>query len=111
MVGEIEIIYSQNFIDYVDELTLVLYRLKYFSFIESSYHYTDKIYDFVDENIDKPISRQSPKAFQKFGAFYMKYKANENTTWYIFFDRRDNRFLVNHILNNHTGIFPELFLE
>ncbi|WP_379963530.1 hypothetical protein [Epilithonimonas sp. UC225_85] len=111
MVGKIEIIYSQNFIDYIDELTLVLYKLNYFSFLESAYQYTDKIYDFVDENIDKPISKHSPKSFQKFGEFYIKYKANENTTWYIFFDRKDHRFLVTHILNNHTEKFPELFLE
>ena len=105
------IFYSSEFETQINEIVDILFEKGYLGFKDSALDYGDRIYDFIIKNIDKPISRQSPKAFQKFGAFYMKYKANENTTWYIFFDRRDNRFLVNHILNNHTGIFPELFLE
>lgn len=108
MVGEIEVIYTSNFRDYVDELAQVLYKIGYFGFLENAHRYTDRIYDFIDYNIDKPISKFSPEKFQKFGKFYIKYKANENTTWYIFFDRKENRFLINHILNNHTSDFPEL---
>lgn len=108
MVGQIKIIYSSNFRDYIDELAQVLYKIGYFGFLEDAHKYIDKIYDFIDENIDKSISKNSPKTFQKFGTFYIKYKANENTTWYIFFDRKDHRFLVNHILNNHSTDFPEL---
>lgn len=108
MVGKIDIIYSSQFIDFINELTRTLHKRKYFGFIENSYNYTDKIYDFIEDNIDKPISKLSPDKFIKFGTFYFKYKANENTTWYIFFDRKDNRFLVNYILNNHSQDFSEL---
>ncbi|MGC4129913.1 MAG: hypothetical protein QM564_10290 [Bergeyella sp.] len=108
MVGKIEIIYSSNFIDYTDELTQVLYKAGYFAFLENAHQYTDKIYDFIDNNIDKPISKNTPEKFRKHGKHYLKYKANNRTFWYIFFDRKENRFLVNHILNNHSENFIEL---
>lgn len=76
--------------------------------MDSALDYGDNIYNFIFDNIDKPISKKSPQSFHKFGTFYIKYKANENTTWYIFFDRKEQRFLVNYILNNHSTDFPEL---
>lgn len=110
MVGKI-VIFSEEVSDYLDNISIILYKNHYFGFLEDAYHYVEKIHNYIYDNIDKPISKITPQAFQKFGKFYIKYKANENTTWYIFFDRRDKRFLVNYILNNHTEQFPELFLE
>lgn len=106
MVGEI--IYSHNFISQLDDLAKILYFKKYFSFIEDVDSYIEKIYDFIDSNIDKPISKNSPKEFQKYGKKFIKYKANHQTFWYIFFDKKDNKFLVNLIINNHSQDFPEL---
>lgn len=105
------VIFSEEVSDKLEEIAEILYKNHYFGFIEDTDFYVEKIHNYVYDNVDKPISKLSPKSFQKFGELYIKYKANENTTWYIFFDRKDNRFLVNHILNNHTEYFPELFLE
>ena len=105
------IFYSEAFENQINEIVGILFEKGYLGFKESALEYGDKIYDFILKNIDKPISRFSPKNFEKFGEFYIKYKANENTTWYIFFDKKDHRFLVNHIFNNHAEQFPELFLE
>ena len=102
------IFYSDEFENQINEIIDVLFDGGYLGFKESAIEYGDRIYDFIFKNIDKPISKFSPEKFQKFGKFYIKYKANENTNWYIFFDRKDNRFLINHILNNHTSDFPEL---
>jgi len=108
MVGKIEVVYSENFRNYLDELTQILYRKNYFGFIEDADFYIDKIYDYINNNIEKPISKNTPEKFRKSGKFYFKYKANNRTTWYIFFDRKDNRFLVNYILNNYSQDFQEL---
>ncbi len=110
MVGKI-VIFSEEVSDKLDEIAEVLYKNHYFGFVENADIYVEKIHNYVYDNIDKPISRLSPKSFKKFGEFYIKYRANENTTWYIFFDRKEHRFLVNYILNNHTEEFPELFTE
>lgn len=42
------------------------------------------------------------------GKKYLKYASNKRTTWYIFFDQKDDKFLINHILNNHSQDFLEL---
>ena len=106
MVGEI--IYSPQFLSELDLLAKVLYQQKYFSFIEDVDAYIDKIYDFIESNIDYPISKNSPESFQKFGKKYLRYKANNRTFCYIFFEEKDSRFLINHILNNHSKDFLEL---
>ena len=106
MVGKI--IYSPLFLSQLDDLAKVLYQKEYFGFIEDVDYYIDKIYDFIESNIHYPISKNSPEKFQKYGKRYLRYKANNLTFWYIFFDQNDNRFIVNHILNNHSQDFPEL---
>lgn len=42
------------------------------------------------------------------GKKYLKYAANKQTNWYIFFDQKEDKFLINHILNNYPQEFPEL---
>lgn len=102
------IVYSKVFEDIINKLIDVLYEKEYFGFKESSKLYAEKIYDFIFDNIDFPISKKSPEKFQKYGRKYLKYKANQQTVWYIFFDQKDNKFLVNYILNIHSKDFPEL---
>ena len=70
--------------------------------------HNDKIYDSIDAKIDLPITKISHESFQKFVKKYLRYKANQQTYWYIFFDENDGNFLVNYILNNHDKDFPEL---
>ena len=103
-----KVIYSLEFHEKLEELVEILYKKEYFGFLDSSVLYVLKIYDFVDENINKPISKNSPLNFQKHGKKYLRYKANQQTTWYIFFDEKNGNFLVNYILNNHDKDFPEL---
>lgn len=102
------IIYSQEFHQSLEDLVEILFVKKYFGFRIDCQLYADKIYDFVDDNVNKPINRNTPKKLQKFGKKFLKYKANNNTSWYIFFDQKENQFLINHILNNHSQDFPDL---
>lgn len=102
------IFYSDDFEHSIKNLIDILYQNEYFGFEDSAIFYTDKIFDFIEYNIELPISKDSPENFKKFGEKFLKYKANNRTTWYIFFDQKGNKFLVNHILNNHHQDFPEL---
>ena len=106
-MGEITI-YSDSALEILSELVDILYDKKYFGFRDSAVEYTMKIVDFIDENIDRSILKNSPEKFQKYGKKFIKYQANQRTTWYIFFDQKGNQFLINHILNNHSQDFPEL---
>ena len=102
------VIFSDDFHHSLEELVEILYDEDYFGFKIDCHLYVDKIYDIIESSIDYPISRNSPESFQKCGKKYLRYKANNHTFWYIFFDEKDNRFLINHILNNHSKDFPEL---
>ena len=55
-----KVIYSLEFHEKLEELVEILYKKEYFGFLDSSVLYVLKIYDFVDENINKPISKNSP---------------------------------------------------
>lgn len=102
------VIFSDAFHQSIEDLVEILFLKEYFGFKIDCHNYSVKIYEFVEQNIDKPISKNSPKEFQKYGKKFIKYKANHQTFWYIFFDKNGNKFLVNFILNNHSNEFPEL---
>ncbi|MFL9833043.1 hypothetical protein [Chryseobacterium terrae] len=102
------VIYSEEFHQSIEELVETLYSKQYFGFKVDCQSYADKIYDFIDFNVMKPISKNSPFPYRKFGKKFIKYKANNNTAWYIFFDQNEHRFLINHIINNHSQEFPDL---
>ncbi|KEY19667.1 hypothetical protein [Kaistella antarctica] len=102
------IVYKKEFEIQIIELIDILIARKYFTFEEYAVEYTIKIYEFIENNISFPISKNCPKKYHRFGKKFLKYKANNRTTWYIFFDQKGNQFLVNHILNNHSQDFPEL---
>lgn len=92
------IIFSEEFHQSIEELIKTLFVKEYFGFEIECQQYGDRIYDFVENNINYPISKASPEKFQKYGKKYVKYIANKRTTWYIFFDQKDNQFIINHIL-------------
>ena len=102
------VIFSDGFHQSIEELVEILFKKEYFGFKIDCHFYADKIYEFVEHNINFPITRNSPEKYHRFGKKYLKYTANKRTTWYIFFDQKDHKFLVKYILNNHSNEFPEL---
>lgn len=70
--------------------------------MESSFDYVDKIVDFIEWDIENFPHKPTPEKLIRFGSKYVFYKANERTTWYIFFENKGNRYVVTYITNNHT---------
>ena len=95
------IIYKKNVIDIFDELVFELHRKEYFGFLESSEIFVEKIVDYIDNNIDVFPSRKTPQKLIHFGENYIFYKSNQRTTWYIFFEKSKDQFLVTSIINSH----------
>ena len=102
------VVFAEEFHQDIENLITVLFEKEYFGFKSDCQSYAEKIYDFVEDNIDLPVSKITPLSFHKFGKRYLKYKANHRTTWYIFFTEKNGRFLVTHILNNHSKDFLDL---
>lgn len=89
---------------YLNELSLILFEKNYFSFVESSFRYVDDLVDFIEYNLSIFPAKQTPEKLSSLGSEYIFYKANQNTTWYIFFERSDNRFMVTFITNSHSDL-------
>ena len=108
MVGEIEVIFKPSVIHYLDDLAIELYKKEYFGFIESAEEYVSNIYDAVPERIKKSPQKKTPKSLQYLGSNYIFYKANTRTTWYIFFEKSNQNYLITGIINNYCSEVKEL---
>lgn len=86
--------------DKLFKLVFILHSKEYFGFMDSSFEYVSKIFEFINTI---PSLKYKITYNKKFGAYYAVYKANSNTTCYIIFDKIENRFFVNEITNNHCA--------
>lgn len=101
-----KIIFRQGLSDYLEYLTFILLEKEYFVFKETSFEYVGRIIDFIYENVENYPSKNVPEKLKFLGKYYIVYKSNEKTSWYIFFDITNNEtFLITNILNNHQ---PEI---
>jgi len=92
---------TNDVISYLDKLIFTLYEKDYFSYLENAEQYVSNIYNFIGETIPINNHKKSPKTLLKYGDFYIFYKPNNRTTWYIFFNKKDSKYLIKHITNNH----------
>ncbi len=108
MVGEIEIIFTPEVIRYLDDLVVTLYKKEYFGFIESAEDYVSDIHNAIPERIKKSLHKKTPKSLKYLGSEYIFYKPNTRTTWYAFFEKRNQNYLITGILNNNSEEAKEL---
>jgi hypothetical protein len=97
----INILYQPEVESYLNELTFILFKEEYFSYLENSILYKDKIIDFIEENIEHFPSRKTPAQLKNYGSRYVFYKSNQRTTWYVFFENKNNNYLITNIINSH----------
>jgi hypothetical protein len=82
----------------------VLYEGEYFGFKESAYDYVDWILNEINTSINRKQKKPAPPHFSKYreGLYYVSYKRNANTTWYVFFSYDSTAYYIYYIGNNHT---------
>ncbi|WP_166920543.1 hypothetical protein [Flavobacterium poyangense] len=102
MVGEIEVVFTQDVIRYLDSLVIVLYEKGYFGFRGAAETYVSGIYDAVPKRIQTSLHKKTPDTLQYLGSEYVFYKINSRTTWYVFFEKRNQNYLITGILNNYS---------
>ena len=100
----IEVRYHKEVLLFLDELSDILIEKGYFSFYEYSAQYIEDMVVYVKNNIATKLHKPAPAYFSKYGndLFYITYKRNKQTTWYIFFQKTDSFYFVRHITNNHA---------
>ena len=97
--------FHPHVIDFLEQLTFELYEKGYFGFYDSACEYVDRMIDDISSNIHIKLCKKAPLHFNKFGKnmFYTSYQPNDQTTWYIFFNVNDERYLIRYITNNHVS--------
>lgn len=100
-----KVIFQKTVLDFFEELVFVLFEKDYFTFEENAVEYVANIVNFSKHIIPKNIHKTSPSTLRKYGSHYIIYQANNNTSWYIFFEKNSNRYIVTAIFNNHQ---PEI---
>jgi len=105
MEMEREIIFSKKVETYLDELMLLLFEKEYFGLPDLAKSYVDRLVSFVEQHIGILSGRKAPDFFQYFGQDlkYITFRANKNTSWYVFYQERNNIYLIRYITNNHVA--------
>lgn len=101
---KVTVYFKPEVIGYLNALVLQLYESDYFGFMQSAIDYKNKLIDYIEDNIANFPYKNSPLDVIHFGSFYMFYKSNKRTTWYVFFEKKGNTYLVTQISNNHQSI-------
>lgn len=79
-----------------------------FGFVESAEIYKDKIVEYIVSSISTFPHKKTPKSLEYLGSNFIFYKTNSRTTWYVFFEKKDQNYLVTGILNNYNKEVKEL---
>ncbi|OHT43242.1 hypothetical protein [Flavobacterium tructae] len=98
-----KVIFEKEVLDYFDDLVFALFKEEYFGFPESAQNYVDKIVVFIISDISSFPHKKTPKLLQYLGSNYIFYKPNAETTWYIFFEKRNQNYLITGIVNNYSA--------
>jgi len=96
------IIFKREVVFYLDDLIFELYEKDYFTYIESAELFVDKLVDFINQNILLFPAKKTPLKINYLGAKYIFYKSTKRTTWYIFFEQKEDNFLITNIKNNNS---------
>lgn len=92
---------------FLNDLVDILFENEYFGFREDAIIYTRKIKIFIEENISNYPAKISPEKFKKHGEKYIIYKANQQTSWFIFYSQEEQYFFIKFITNNHTDFIKD----
>jgi hypothetical protein len=103
-----KVIFKDKVLDYLDELVFTLFKEEYFSYSENAQLYVDKIVDFIILGISSCPHKITPQKLQYLGFNYIFYKSNNRTTWYVFFEKKNQNYLITGIINNHCEEAKEL---
>lgn len=103
-----KVIFGKEVLNYFDNLVFTLFEKDYFGFRESAENYVNNISEFVYFNILTFPHKKTPKSLRHLGSDYIFYKPNTRTTWYVFFEKRNQNYLITGILNNYSEEVNEL---
>ena len=99
---KVSIKYKTQVVTYLNDLIFTIFKEDYFSYLESSVDYKNKLIDFIDSNIATFPARKTPLRIRYLGSNYIFYKSNQRTTWYVFFEQKDKNYIITNTINNNS---------
>ena len=99
------VIYSSKVKKSLKSLAFILYNKNYFSFEENATQYVIDLVYFISEKINYTPKRRaiSKTKYYNKDQYFITYKANKQTTWYIYFVEKNGKYIITHIDNNHVN--------
>lgn len=99
-----KVIFAPEVEDDLFDLVEILVQKGYLGTYDFAISYVEDLVYFIQANIQKKIRMKAPAYFNKFGSdlWYIAYRRNINTTWYIFFTQMEDVYWVKYITNNHV---------
>jgi len=103
-----QVVFLPEVIDYLEELSIILYKKGYFSFENTALNYVTELYDEIVTTLPNRLRKPAPQYFDKYGKgmYYVAFKKNKRTSWYAFFriyeENGKRIYQVRYIANNHT---------
>ena len=103
-----QVILLPEVVDYLEDLSVILYEKGYFSFENTALNYVIELYDEIISYLPTRLHKPAPPYFDKYGKNmkYAAFKKNRRTSWYVFFTKylKDGEeiYLVRYIANNHS---------
>ena len=99
-----KVIIPKEIITYLMDLADTLFEKDYYSYIEYANILIDDILDFIHTLPHAPhynLSHTAEMRFNRYGkdlqyAFF-KRKSSKHTTWYVFFNRKGDRYIIRYI--------------
>ena len=95
------VVISEEVVEYLVDLSYLLFKNGYFDYFENALQYDDDIYDeifntiYIAKHIEVHINHKH------FGDFYFVIKGNRRTAWHVYFIEKNNVYYISKILNNH----------
>ena len=97
-----KVVVANSALDYLHNLVYALYDKEYFGFLDAAEEYVNNIYDTIINDLPKLTHHKTPTELTRHGKHYITIKGSKRTTWYVIFNKKDNRFSVKLITNNHS---------
>lgn len=98
-----EVIITRSVHTKMDVLVDRLHSSKYFGNRKDAKSYVDALHSFMNSIATQ---RHRPTINPKYGAWYCEFKPNRHTSWFVTFDKKEERYIVRNLINNHTKDYP-----
>jgi hypothetical protein len=98
-----KVIFAPSVREYLKDVSEILYEKEYFGFAEDAIRYIDSLTLDIYNTLPRRLHKPAPPYFERYGKelLYAVFKKNDNTQWYVFFNKEDDIFLIRYISNNH----------